>query len=72
MLTASDVKRIEKVNDVLFDKGKVVGEVVKKNSIRVARVVATISIIIFLGSLMFICGMFSNKKDTPLQPLDNK
>ena len=72
MLTRVDVERIEKCNDVMFDKGKVVGEVIKKNSIKVLRCVAIVGIVIFIGSLMFLSGVFSSRKDIPLQPLDNK
>ena len=72
MFTRDDLVRLEKVNDALFDKGILVGGVIKKGAMKVAKVIAVIAIIVFIGSLMFIAGMFSGKKEEGLVSLDNK
>ena len=69
MLTKEDTDRIEKANDVVFEKGRVVGDCIKKNLKIVLRVSLVVGAIVVLGTLFFFAGLFSGKKESILKPI---
>lgn len=69
MLRKEDVQRIEEVNEVMFQSGGVVGDYVKDKVTIACRILFVLGAIVFLGTLFFFSGMFSGKKEKPLEPI---
>jgi len=69
MLTREDTDRIEKANDVVFERGQIVGDYIKCTLKIVLRVCIVVGAIAVLGTLFFFAGIFSSKKEKQLQPI---
>ena len=70
MLTKDDVQRIESAGDVSFERGKKLGDFIKAKMKISFRIFIVVGGIIILGSLFFVAGMFSSRKQDPLKELN--